>query len=286
MGMIKEYIGPGVTIKPEDIIRYESGNRAGRWVAEEKHDGFWAIAKTDERGVLYSLKSRTGQSFTSSECGQLLGLKTHLPNCELIGELETGTQNANNIYSEIKHRRLIIFDATKMLGESITHLTLENRRALLETALIRDDIGDIGKLIPLVVQKKSGFTEFYNELLVRPKPWIGEGIVLKRKDSVYKCHRTSGKVDFWVRCKDKNTVDYYVIGKGKTPSGNDNLDCGLWDGSKIVHILHVPLPKGYRIEYLVGKVIECEGWEIMRSGSLRSAQFKRIRNDKTMDMCI
>ena len=283
---IKEYIGPGITIKPEDIHLYESGNNAGQWIAEEKHDGFWAVAKTDDCGVIQSLQSRTGQRFEREHTGKLLGLKTHLPNCELVGELEAVTQNANKLYAELNHRRFIIFDAVKILGESITQISLEQRRALLETALVRDDIGELDKYIPLVEQCKEGFVDFYKELRERPKPWTAEGIVLKRKDSKYSCHRSSGKVDFWVRCKDKHTVDYFVIGLGKTPSGADNLDCGLWDGSKVVHVLHVPAPSGFHAKNLVGKVIECEGWEVMDSGALRSAHFKRIRNDKTMDMCI
>jgi ATP-dependent DNA ligase len=281
---IKSYVGPGKTIDPSMLWRYESGVHAGRWAAEEKLDGHWAEVWTNDQGVIYKLTSRTGLSFDAGDTQGVMGLQTPLFNSRLAGELECGTQLSNKRYAELKHRRIHLFDVLDLLGQSIIQLPYEKRRALLQLATQKFDTHIASRLL-LVEQRRSNFTAFYNEILDRPYPWCGEGVVLKRLDSTYQAYNSDGKVDFWIRAKEKRTVDYFVMGIGKTPSGADNLDCGLWNGKKVVHILHVPFPSKYKAEDLVGKVIECEGWEVMESGALRSAHFIRIRNDKTKEMC-
>ncbi len=284
---LRSYIGPALTIRPSELARYEVGPHVGKWAIEEKHDGHFCLAKFDGNGVLVNLESRTGASFDRADIAGLIGQNTHLFNTELAGELECGTQAANKRYAELKHRRIHFFDVRKLLNQDVTSLPYEQRRKLLEIAFKPGFQTNFpyNKFL-LVEQRTSGFVDFFNEITNRAEPWQGEGVVIKRLDSQYKSHNSNGKVDFWVRCKKNNIIDYFVMDIGKTPSGDDNLDCGLWDGAKIVHILHVPVPKGYKAEQLLNKAIECQGWEIMDSGALRSAQFVRIRNDKTKDMCV
>jgi ATP-dependent DNA ligase len=281
---LRSYIGPALTIKPSELARYEAGPHAGKWAIEEKIDGHWCLAKFDGNGTLVSLESRTGASFDKADIVGLIGQSTHLFNTELAGELECGTQAANKRYAKLKFRRIHFFDVRKLLNQDVTALPYEQRRKLLEIAFKPGSHPSFShKKFLLTEQRTNGFVDFFNEVTSREEP--GEGVVIKKLDSQYKCHNSDGKVDFWIRAKTNNTVDYFVMGLGKTPSGDDNLDCGLWDGTKTVHILHVTVPKRHKAAQLIGKVIECCGWEVMDSGALRSAQFVRIRNDKTESMC-
>jgi ATP-dependent DNA ligase len=283
---LRSYVGPAITIKPSELARYEHGIHAGKWAVEAKEDGHWCLAKFDYNGTLVSLESRTGASFDKADIAGLIGQSSHLFNTELVGELECGTQAANKRYAELKHRRIHFFDMQKLLNKDVTSISYEQRRKLLEIAFKAGSHPNFpNKKFLLIEQRTSGFADFFDKITNREEPWRGEGVVIKRLDSKYKSYNSDGKVDFWVRAKTNNTVDYFVMGLGKTPSGDDNLDCGLWNKTKIEHVLYVPFPKGYKASQLIGKVIECRGWEIMDSGALRSAQFVRIRNDKTESMC-
>ena len=258
------YIGPKEQIQPDKLPSFENG----KWIAEEKIDGCWAAIETNPTGQISKLYSRTNVSWQVG----LIGMDINLPNTVLAGELEVATQAATKLYQKLRYRRVWLFDVPVLLGQDTSNLPYAKRRELLEIAF--NKIND--KHICLVESKQDNFKKFFEDI----KSNGGEGIVLKRIDSKYKRSSSDGKVDYWVRCKQDNTVDFYVIGLGKTPSGLDNLELGLPKDGKMCYVQSIAIPKGYKAGQLIGQVVECIGDYQQDSGALRHARLLRIRTDK------
>ena len=152
-------MGPKTQIQPEDLAKYE---RAGVWIAEEKHDGHWAEVMTGNDGRITRLTSRSGTMFSGSNVEGLIGTQTSMPNSVLIAELESGTEAANKKNASLGHRRLHVFDVVKLFDQSTTTLVYEQRRALLERAFSSVLAGS--KKLLLTRQVTSGFEKFFNDV--------------------------------------------------------------------------------------------------------------------------
>lgn len=269
-------MGPKFQIEPHQLDVYDNG----MWVAEEKHDGHWAAAVTDESGKIVRIRGRSGKTFSNSNVDGLLGLNIGYVDCVLIAELEAGTEAATIRYDRIGFHRLHVFDAVKLLGKDTRVLPYEKRRQLLEIMFSSDETR--GRVL-LTKKVDKGFREFFESVSSQG----GEGLVLKRKDRHYRPCGASGKTDYWVRCKQFHYVDYYVVEVGKSEGGSDNFQVGLVVDGKMQRVATIKnLPKYIKNPHeYVGKVIECKGLEVHRSGALRHGHFARIREDKVPEEC-
>ena len=113
----------------------------------------------------------------------------------------------------------------------------------------------------------------------------GEGLVLKDVNSNYKSNKANGKTDLWIKVKEDQFLDAYVINHKLSSKGFNQLEIGIWDGKDIKRIQTILCPKGYSPEELVGKVVEVKGAEMLSSGAIRHGRFNRVRADKTKEMC-
>lgn len=281
MGRIKEYIGPHIQITPDELPKYE---KQGCWVAEDKRDGAWACMTTDESGIVRHINGRSGASFDGDSIQGIKGLNINLPNSILIGELEAASQAATKLNKLHGFRRIHIFDAIQVKGQDTTILSCDLRRKLI--LAINQEIflkeKNISKRIMIVRQSNKNFVDFYNHVMSGG----GEGLVLKKVNSIYKSHRSSGKVDFWIRAKEERFIDVFVMSHKLSQKGLDQLEVGIWDNDRLKRIQTILCPKGYAPEDLIGKVVEIRGAEMMESGAIRHGRFERIRHDKTKTMCI
>lgn len=276
---IRTYVGPKVQVTPDEITFYE---KSGQWAAEEKRDGAWAEMKIGPDGRVTSLISRVGKSFGPDATAGLLGLQTHLPNSLLVGELETASEAATDRFRAIGYRRIHIFDAPIIAGMDITQQSYEARRSAVE-ALVPGKTADVSKRILVIQRVTAAFGNFYQSVMADG----GEGLVFKKKGSIYRSYSSDGKVDEWVRCKPFSFVDYVVMHVGKSASGaSDNLKVGLFFNGKLTECCTIKnTPRGLDLHALVGRVIECKGAEVMRSGALRHGHFVRVRDDKLPEHC-
>jgi ATP-dependent DNA ligase len=276
---IRTYVGPKVQVTPDEIDFYE---KSGLWSAEEKWDGAWAEIRINDQGKITSITSRVGKSFGPDATAGLLGLQTHLPNSLLVGELETASEAATDRYRAIGYRRVHIFDAPVIAGMDITNKVYEDRRSVVEQ-IVPSTNEDVRKRMPIVQRVTKDFDDLWRH--VRAKG--GEGLVFKKRNSVYRSYSSDGKVEEWVRCKAYNFVDYVVLSVGKSASGcSDNLKVGLYIDGKLTECCTIKnTPRGLDLHGLVGKVIECKGAEIMKSGALRHGHFERVREDKLPQDC-
>jgi len=279
MSRIRTYLGPKIQVTPDEISLYE---RAGVWAAEEKRDGAWAELLIDADGKIKSLRSRVGLPFGPDATFGLLGLQTHLPNSILVGELETASEAATDRYRALGFRRIHIFDAPIIAGMDITARDYETRRSAVE-AFVPGKVEDVSKRLLVVRRATSNFQAFYDDVMKDG----GEGLVFKKKGSIYHPVSSDGKVEDWVRCKPYRFVDYVVLKVGKSASGcSDNLKVGLYKDGKLVECCTIKnTPRDLNLNALVGKVIECKGAEIMKSGALRHGHYVRSREDKLPEDC-
>jgi len=271
MSRINEYVGPKESVRKDALFRYTSD----KWLAQEKHDGVWALISTDEYGKIESIISRTGLQHPDEYTRGFIGLGIGLTSSKLVAELEAGTQAATKRFKRNGYRKIWFFDVIQLLGKDIHELSLEQRLHLLKRAL------PSSRNFSIVRTSNSNLEQFYDEVMAAG----GEGIVLKQKDSKYISEYSSGKTTKWVRCKPTNTLDFFVMGTGLTESRVPNLELGLYKNGKLCYVQSLTVPKGYRAKELVGKVIECVGDVQMDSGALRHARFKRVRNDKNPEAC-
>jgi len=276
---ISTYVGPKVQVTPDEISFYE---KSGIWAAEEKRDGAWTEVRTDAEGRIKSLISRVGKPFGGDATAGLLGLQTHLPNSLLVGELETASEAATERYRALGYRRIHIFDALVIAGMSIADKDYETRRSVVEQ-FVPGKTEEVSKRILVVKRVTSGFKAFYKDTMADG----GEGLVFKKKGSLYQPVSSDGKVEEWVRCKPYNFIDYIVLRVGKSASGcSDNLKVGLYINGKLTECCTIKnTPRGLDLHALVGKVIECKGAEVLKSGALRHGHFERVRDDKFPEDC-
>jgi ATP-dependent DNA ligase len=282
---IADYLGPKLMVTRDELPNYDNG----QWVAEPKMDGFWCMA-TIEGGRIAALTSRTGLPLDGAHGGDLTGLKVGHDALHglLCGELTADTVDGERCGT----RRLHLWDAMEWCGIDLRDRTLDVRRQALE--IIREALVekiDDPSILTVVERTGSGFQSFYDEVLADG----GEGICIKRRDSLYRRRNSDGKVDFWHRCKPIRTVDYVVMNHGLAAKGTPNLELGLYKkvkaGTKLVKVCTVAFVskamRGQQVTAasLVGSVLECQGYEIWPSGALRSAQIVRVRTDKNPQDC-
>lgn len=277
MARVKEYVGCGAAIEPDELEQFEA-TVGSVFCAEEKRDGCWCLLETDARGVIVRLSARNGNEFMDSHVDGLLGFETHMASRKLAGELETASQSATKHYMQRGYRRFHAFDAV-----DLPPLPLEQRRESLEALCAEGSEMCRQRILP-VEHRRSGFRAFYDEVLARS----GEGLVVKRLNSPYVGEKgQSGKRRDWFKVKPLNTVDYVCIGIGMTALGNTFMRLGFVEVGKQVEISQVQVPKQYRgdEEGLVGRVIEIKGAEIFDSGVVRHGRFSRLRTDKPHEDC-
>lgn len=285
------YVGPKDRITREDLPRYEA---SGDWVAEEKKDGVWCLM-TVENGKITALESRTGLPLTAS----MVGLKiADTGNGLLAGELVADLVDGDEGVERTGEKRMHFFEPLEWNGLDLRDLKLEERREALEMIFETFAPGQSllapgAEFLFLVERRTEGFQEWYDEIITsNSSKVIGdrpEGLVLKKRGTNGRAVNADGKVDFWVRCKPLNTVDYVVIGPdGTGPKGTPKIALGLYkltrEGRRVIKCMSPSWPSKLK-NLKKGDVVEVEGAEVFPSGAIRHGTIVRVRTDKKATDC-
>lgn len=277
------YLGPKLDIESDVLAKYEA---SGKWIAEPKIDGMWArmtVGRPNEGrpNMLTSRDANTG-SLSGSNLGDLGSILLPWPEgTVVVGELEAATEWATRRANAQGYRAFHLFDVTRIGDHACRTLPWAKRRELLDTmsAQLSDVAESRFQLLPYTAK---GFRSFYDTVIEND----GEGVVLKRADSLYQVSNADGKADFWVRCKRWLTGDYVLMAVGATPSGVPTGVWGLYKGGKLTRAMQAACPGELLTAANVGVlVVEFKGWAKFRSGALRHASFVRVRTDKTAMQC-
>jgi len=273
------YLGPAIEITPAELSSYECKGYA--W--QPKLDGCWCEIRC--RRGFNELWSRNGkQSFTEGT-EELTHLPTGLKDTYLVGEIEYATEASTSVYRKLGYRRIWLYDIHRFNGKDLYHLTYGERWQLLQKTY-KQLSQPLKKVLLLVDCGKSGFRKAYDTYSTQE---LMEGIVLKKWDAQgFDTRNSLGKSMAIVRCKSTFTRDYAVIGWALTPKGAVTAVLGLWTGTGFKQVFQTPLPNMVVVKNHLnheGKVVECFGWGLGKSGSLRHGHYRRFRPDKKVKDC-
>jgi bifunctional non-homologous end joining protein LigD len=202
------------------------------WLYEVKFDGYRCLAGRDGKGVI--LWSRRGNLFTTQFPHIAQACERLPPNTLLDGEIVALDESGRVSFNLLQHHRskaqallFYAFDVLVCSGRSLLQEPLEVRREILSELIKAIKTAPIGLSESLAANTK--------ELVRVAKEFGFEGIVAKRKDSLYESGKRSGA---WVKYK-VNRGQEFVIG-GYTP-GNplDALIVGYYEGERLLYAAKV-----------------------------------------------
>jgi DNA ligase D-like protein (predicted ligase) len=201
------------------------------WVFEIKFDGYRAVAvKSDNR---VSLFSRRRKSF-DHHYPLIVEALAELPDGTVVdGEIvaldESGRPNFNllqNFRGEASRIHYFIFDLLICQDRDLTKLPLVERRKLLKSL----------KLASGRIRIAEQFEASANDMLAAVRQQQLEGIVGKRKDSLYEPGKRTGS---WVKCRVNRGQELVIGGYLPGPHGFDSLIVGYYRGKDLVYVARV-----------------------------------------------
>ena len=199
---------------------------------EIKLDGYRAIAAKSAQGV--TLYSRTGKSL-NKKVPYIVEPLEGLPDGTVIdGELvaldDTGRPTFNllqNFTKEASRIHYFLFDLLCYRNRDLTRLPLVERRAMLASLL---SIQDQRIRISEYVEASA------TEMLAAVRENELEGVVGKRKDSVYESGQRSGA---WIKHRVNLGQEFVIGGYTPGPHGVDAIIVGYYRGKDLIYVARV-----------------------------------------------
>jgi bifunctional non-homologous end joining protein LigD len=155
--------------------------KGNEWLYEVKFDGYRCLAGRDSTGV--TLWSRRGNLFTKQFPHIAQACERLPPNTLVDGEVVALDANGRVSFNLLQHHRskaqallFYVFDVLAYRGRSLLNEPLEHRRRVLAEAIK-------GKAAPIALSESLNASA--DELVRVAKEFGFEGIVAKRKDSLY-----------------------------------------------------------------------------------------------------
>jgi len=219
-------------IEPMYALAIQKLPQGQEWLYEVKFDGYRCLAGIDASGV--TLWSRRGNLFTN-QFPHIAGACERLPPGTLVdGEIVALGESGRVSFNLLQHHRskaqalvFYVFDVLAYRDRSLLNEPLKRRRETLS------EMFKGVKTAPIALSESLNASP--DELIRVAKEFGFEGIVAKRKDSVYDSGKRTGA---WVKYK-VNRGQEFVIG-GYTP-GNpiDALIVGYYEGERLLYAAKV-----------------------------------------------
>src|SRR6202521_705278 len=199
------------------------------WLWEVKLDGYRALAVKSGTGV--ALFSRRRKSL-NRQFPYIVDALADLPagtvvDGEVVAIDESGRPNFNllqNSRADASRIQYYIFDLLCWKDRDLTRVPLVERRALLKSAFViregRIRVADYFEAAP-------------NALLSAVREQRLEGIIGKRKDSVYQPGKRSGA---WIKYRVNRGQEFVIGGYFPGPHGFDSLIIGYYEGDKLIYV--------------------------------------------------
>ncbi len=202
-----------------------------QWVFEIKLDGYRAVAVKSDGCV--SLFSRGRKPF-DHHYPLIVEALGELPEGSVVdGEIvvldESGRPNFNllqNFRGEASRIHYFIFDLLIYQDRDLTGLPLSERRKLLKSLKLRSDR----------IRIAEQFEASANDMLAAVRQQQLEGVIGKRKDSIYQPGKRTGS---WVKCRVNRGQELVIGGYLPGPHGFDSLIVGYYRGKDLVYVARV-----------------------------------------------
>ena len=197
-----------------------------QWTYEVKWDGYRALLLKDHNHV--QLRSRSDNNLTATyptihAAAQKLKAATAVVDGEIVALDPSGRPTFQALQHRSAHRNNAIvfyaFDLLHLDGEDLTNVPLDIRRKRLPAVVKGSGI--------LLSEPLPGTSKQVIEAVSR----IGlEGIVAKRRDSLYQSGDRSGA---WVKLKLDKQQEFVIGGYRPGPHGIDALLVGYYEGKEL-----------------------------------------------------
>ena len=222
--------GKGRFIDPMLLLRTDSlPNDSNRWQYQLKFDGYRAIAfKT---GGQIRLRSRNDNDFSNRYASVVHGL-AKLPNETVVdGELvafgDDGRPSFNALQNHSPSAPVLfyVFDVMMLAGRDLRNETLESRRRLLEN-----------KIVPKLAEPARYAAEIdatLRDLIHSVKAQGFEGVVAKRRNSLYEAGRRSGA---WLKMRVNRGQEFVIGGYTIGTQTFDALIFGYYEGDRLLYV--------------------------------------------------
>jgi DNA ligase D-like protein (predicted ligase) len=203
-----------------------------QWSYEIKLDGYRAIAV--KAGPVVNLFSRRRKSFNRQFPYIVEALRDLPEGTVLDGEIvaldDEGRPNFHLLQrfrSESSRIRYFVFDLLICEDRDLTGLPLSERRELLKSAF---------KLDSPRIRISEQFQVSATEMLAAVRQQQLEGVVGKRKESVYEAGKRTGS---WVKYRLNRGQEFVIGGYIPGPHGFDSLIMGYYCGKDLVYVARV-----------------------------------------------
>jgi DNA ligase D-like protein (predicted ligase) len=216
-------------VEPMECLSVSKLPEGLEWSWEIKLDGYRALAVKSGTGV--ALFSRRRKSL-NSQFPYIVEALADLPagtvvDGEVVAMDESGRPDFNllqNFRAEASRIRYYIFDLLCWEDRDLTHVPMVERRALLKSVVVIPD-----KRIRI----SDSFEAAPKDLLSAVREQRLEGIIGKRKDSLYQPGKRSGA---WIKYRVNRGQEFVIGGYFPGPHGFDSLIVGYYDGEKLVYV--------------------------------------------------
>ena len=298
--------------KEKDLSIYED-----KYIAQEKFDGTRIIVIKNGENIKF--QTRSGKSDLAKDYPEIVEVLSRVhPDFIIDGELIFYDKNGKQKFLTGKAKesrdgltaKLILFDVLE-----IDHISCRQKSLIKRGAWIANFVAFV-LMCPSVVDAApwcfTEFNKFFEAVILKG----GEGIVLKKADSIYQDGKRSKD---WLKVKRVETTDCFILGlmkgEGKYADTFGSLILGQYDrDGKLIVVCNCsgftdaerkmfytiimaspykemfPSTKG-ELGHILHKcapnmVVEIEFMERLESGSVRHPRFVRVRDDKLPKDCI
>jgi bifunctional non-homologous end joining protein LigD len=258
-GFVPQLLNPITEAEALRLIRDDG------WVAQEKKDGEHRAVKLDSGGVMSGI-NRKGLSVPLPEpvAKELLGHCAWLGAAIVDGEIIGDKLHVFDLYC---------FDSRVFEDNSLMNGDPYETRMSYAQTLFSSGVN----VVPI---KMARTTEEKKALWDRVRAEKGEGVVFKRRDSLFTPGRPNSGGD-WVKFKFTESASCQVIG---TNEGKRSVKIGLLDSGKVVPVGNVTIPANHVVPD-VGDVVEVEYLYAYPGGSLFQPVYRGRRTDIDLKDC-
>jgi DNA ligase D-like protein (predicted ligase) len=198
----------------------------GDWMYEVKFDGYRALLL--KNGPDVQIRSRNNKDLTHTYPGlHAAALRLRADRAVVDGEIVAVDATGHPSFQALQHRgahpkHIVVcygFDLLHLDGKDLTRLPLERRRAALRTV-----VADSGILLSETLTGTAAqVTDAVRELGL-------EGVIAKRRDSLYEAGQRSGS---WLKLKLDKQQEFVIGGYRPGPHGVDALLVGFYEGREL-----------------------------------------------------
>jgi bifunctional non-homologous end joining protein LigD len=216
-------------VEPMECLAVSKLPEGLEWLWQIKLDGYRALAVKSGTGV--TLFSRRRKSL-NRQFPYIVEALADLPagtvvDGEVVAIDESGRPNFNllqNSRAEASRIQYYIFDLLCWKDRDLTRVPIVDRRALLKSLVVIRD-------------KRIRIADYFEaapkDLLSAVREQGLEGIIGKRKDSLYQPGKRSGA---WIKYRVNRGQEFVIGGYFPGPHGLDSLIVGYYDGEKLMYV--------------------------------------------------